>query len=281
MAHGHFLVRNRHNNTWYGRVTIPQSLRPLFNDRREIRQSLGTPDKQRAKRLSRLFWVQCQAGFERLQQQTSSSAPFTQSSAFIEWLSQNNKIGPHRDAMAYYIETFDVMGRKHVIDLDNPEQEKELALQLQANAAAILDRYKDQPAILERLLNLNTALLTPENKPETPTSFHDAVEAYFDKLSTQGRKGKKLAPRTLLHYKDKLTFWQQHFGSRKVHTLTLKELGDIQNWLTRLPSNLTKKGLTVEKAVKLAQGVSSEYPTIADKTRAEYIGQLKGILEYA
>ena len=101
--------------------------------------------------------------------------------------------------MAYYIETFDVMGRKHVIDLDNPEQEKELALQLQANAAAILDRYKDQPAILERLLNLNTALLTPENKPETPTSFHDAVEAYFDKLSTQGRKGKKLAPRTLLH----------------------------------------------------------------------------------
>ena len=78
-----------------------------------------------------------------------------------------------------------------------------------------------------------------------------------------------------------MTFWQQHFGSRKVHTLTLKELGDIQNWLTRLPSNLTKKGLTVEKAVKLAQGVSSEYPTIADKTRAEYIGQLKGILEYA
>ena len=97
MAHGQFLVRNRHNNTWYGRVTIPRSLRPLFNDRREIRQSLATTDKKRAKRLSRLFWVQCQAGFESLQQQTSPDVPFAKSSAFVEWLAQNNNIGPHRD----------------------------------------------------------------------------------------------------------------------------------------------------------------------------------------
>jgi len=66
MAHGHFLVRNRHHNRWYGRVIIPQRLRPLFHQRRELRLSLNTTDKRQAKRLSLAFWLQCQTGFERL-----------------------------------------------------------------------------------------------------------------------------------------------------------------------------------------------------------------------
>jgi len=51
MAQGHFLVRNRHQHHWYGRVVIPRHLRPAFNQRRELRTSLETPHKQLKQRM--------------------------------------------------------------------------------------------------------------------------------------------------------------------------------------------------------------------------------------
>ena len=280
MANGHFLIRNRHGQNWYGRVIIPQALRPQFNHRRELRISLQTPNKRYAVRLSRQFWLQCQSGFERLAQYTRQE-PFKDTRAFLHWLAQDTQ-GRRQTDMAYYIETFDVFGKKHVIDLDDPAREKELALELQANALAILDRYKDNPDILDRLMKIgHTDFSQPANQPESPTTFHDAVTLYIDKLESQGRKGKKLAPRTILHYKDKLTFWQRYFGHRAMHTLTLKELGEIHSWLPSLPANFMKKALSVDHAVKMAQNKSNRYPAISDKTRAEYLGQLKGLLEFA
>ena len=127
MSHGHFLVRNRHQNAWYGRVIIPLALRPLFSHRRELRLSLGTPDKQHAKRLSRLFWVQCQSGFEQLAKQPQRDQPFTNTTEFMAWLSENKNQG--HESM-YYIEFRDVLGRKHSIDLDDPKKELEFAKQL-------------------------------------------------------------------------------------------------------------------------------------------------------
>lgn len=280
MATGHFLVRNPHQHVWYGRVVIPRHLRDAFNQRRELRVSLNTPDKQQAVRRSRHFWLQCQFGFERLNIHPRPE-PFEDTRAFIHWLARNNQ-GHRQTDMAYYIETFDVFGKKHVIDLDDPAKEQELALALQANALAILDRYKDNPDILDRLLKIGHAEFSaPSNQPESPTAFHDAITTYLDKLESQGRKGKKLAQRTILHYKDKLTFWQKHFGQRPLHTLTLKELGEIQSWLPYLPANFMKKAISVDHAVKMAQSKSTRYPAISDKTRAEYLGQLKGLLEFA
>ena len=119
------------------------------------------------------------------------------------------------------------------------------------------------------------------NLPESPTTFHEAVDLYYSKLETQGRKGRKLAPRTLLHYRDKLKFWQKHFSQRQMHTLTLKELGEIQGWLPFLGANFTKKGYTVEQAVVQARGKGTRLLYISDKSRAEYLGQLKGLLEFA
>jgi len=282
MAQSQFLIRNRHNNTWYGRVIIPQSLRLYFSGKRELRHSLDTSNKNHAKRRSLQFWVQCQAGFERLQHQSALKGPFKQTRAFIEWLSQDDQQGRLPSTMAYYLETFDALGNKHVIDLDDPEKEKELALELHANAAAILERYKDNPEILARLMKIGHAeFSSPANQPETPTPFHEAVSLYLDKLFTQGRKGKQLAPSTLLNYKDRLLFWQAHFGQRQIHTLTLKELGDIQNWITYLPANLSKKSLSVDHAVKMAQNGSTRFRPISAKTRADYLGQLKGLLEFA
>ncbi|MEH6575649.1 MAG: DUF6538 domain-containing protein [Amphritea sp.] len=282
MSQGHFLVRNRHQTTWYGRVVIPSSLRPYFNGRRELRRSLSTADKQYAKRLSRCFWLQCQAGFERLKQQPSLKEPFRLTQEFTEWLYQEGVDGRSQSNMAYYIETFDVLGRKHVIDLDDPEAEQQLALELQANAAALLDRYKNSPEVLDRLLNIsNTEMSNPANQPESPTAFHEAIDLYLNKLTVQGRKGKKLAPRTLINYRDRLTFWQQHFEQRQIHTLTLKELGEIQNWITYLPANFKKKRVSTDHAVTMAQNKSNRFPPISDKTRGEYLGQLKGLLEFA
>lgn len=175
-----------------------------------------------------------------------------------------------------------MFGKKHVIDLDSPEQEKEFALQLRADAAALLHQYRNNPEILDRLLNLNAEHNPqPSNQPESPTPFNEVVDLYYRKLETQGRKGKQLAQRTLLHYKDKLKFWQTHFGYRPIHEIPLKELSEIQNWITKLPANYTKKRVSVDYAVTMAKNNSNHHPHISDKTRAEYLGQLKGIFEYA
>ena len=130
MAHGHFLVRNRHNNNWYGRVVIPRPLRPVFNNRREIRQSLGTPNKQRALRIScepnncpGCFGYNARRGLNDYN--STLSPPMRHSgrtSAFVEWLSQDGIQEPDQHIMADYIEIVDVLGRKHIIDMDNPNR---------------------------------------------------------------------------------------------------------------------------------------------------------------
>ena len=61
MAKSQFLVRNRHNNMYYGRVVIPLALRKQFAGKRELRLSLGTADKKQAKKLALSFWVQCES----------------------------------------------------------------------------------------------------------------------------------------------------------------------------------------------------------------------------
>lgn len=94
MSSAQFLFRNRHNNTWYGQVVVPKSLRSTFNGKRLIRQSLKTTDKRVAKRLALEFWVEWQKQFERIK--------------------QNRHRG---DADMRYIETTGVLGNKHVIDM--------------------------------------------------------------------------------------------------------------------------------------------------------------------
>jgi len=262
MAQGQFLIRNRHCNQWYGRVIIPQTLREHFHGKREFRRSLKTSDKTTAKRRALEFWVECQNGFERIEQEAND---------------------PMR-----YIETHDALGRKHVFDLDNPKDEQKLAREMHENANKLLAKFADNPEVLERLLAINDNALkqptnqtTPEPKPETVTPCHEAIDLYIQKLTTQGRKGKKLSQRTLLNYQGRLRFWQEVLEQTPVHELTLKGLAEIQTWMTRLPTNYTKKGTSTAKAIKMAQDSDSKHATISDKTRAEYLGQLKGFLEYA
>jgi integrase len=259
-----YLIRNRHSNQWYGRVVIPTLLRDQFNGKREVRRSLQTSNKTIAKRRALAFWLQCQEKFERIHLGEQSSMR--------------------------YIETHDALGRKHVFDLDDPKDEEKLAREMHENANKLLAKFSDNPEILERLLAINDKQLAQpapsptQVQPETATSFSEAVDLYIDKLNTQGRKGKKLSQRTLLNYQGRLTFWKEVFGNKHIHDITLSELSTIQIWLTRLPANFVKKGLTTEKAVKIAKTIG-DYPknlvSISDKTRAEYLGQLKGILEYA
>jgi integrase len=284
MPSGHFLVRNRHQLNWYGRVIIPLSLRSHFNGKRELRVSLKTPDKQRAKRLSRLFWVHCQTGFDRLASRPLSEGYFKQTGEFLDWagIPMNPRSKNKNNVMAKYIETTDALGHKHVIDLDDPEEERELAAAFHANALAMMEMFKSEPDVLLKLMQVGKAeFTTPEKTPESATSFDEAIDLYIEKLTHQGRKGKKLAPRTLLTYTDKLKFWQVHFGQRAVHSLTLKELADIQRWLIFLPANFAKKGQTVDSAIKEAREKQETYPPISPKTREEYLGQLKGLLEFS
>jgi hypothetical protein len=59
MATSQFLVRNRHDNIWYGQIIVRLTLRACFNSKRELRKSLGTADKVQAKRQALEFWAEC------------------------------------------------------------------------------------------------------------------------------------------------------------------------------------------------------------------------------
>ncbi len=275
MSSAQFLFRNRHSNTWYGQVVVPQSLRSAFNGKRLIRQSLKTTDKRLAKRLALEFWVEWQKQFE--------------------WIKHNRHRG---DADMRYIETTDVLGNKHVIDMKcgDAKAEIEAAQQIHQNIAKLIEQFKDDPETLKAVLGLHNRYyddtdsngkmnvggnLTPDNAPESPIACNEAIEAYLTKLKTQGRKGKRLSPKTLLGYSGRLEFWGEVLGNKFAHDITLKDIADIQLWLTKLPTSYMKKGMSTLKAVECAQTGHHKHAVISDVTRADYLGQLKGFLEYA
>jgi len=282
MASCQFLIRNRHQTVWYSRVIIPASLRTAFSGKRELRKSLGTPDKALAKRHSLDFWLDCQNGFDRLKENNNLNASFRNTDEFITWLSEHvhnqGEKSPMKD-----IDTTDALGRRHIIKLNgDTKAEAELAKQLHDDATVLILELKDNPEVLHDLLNLRDNHFPPtESPPETQTAVSEAIDLYIDKLNTQGRKGKKLAQRTLLNYQGRLEFWKVHFGQTPINEITLKELARIQTWITRLPVNFAKKGLSVQKAIEKAQNPEVKHKVISDKTRAEYLGQLKALLEYA
>jgi len=295
MAATQFLIRNRHCNVWYGRIVIPLRVRQHFNGKRELRKSLRTSDRTKAKRLALQFWIECQHGFDRLDDTLKAS--FTNTAEFVAWMTENLTgkemllhMPAHKRIQAFlegqlekrYLDIHDPFGNKTIINLGDPDKEAALALKLQERAAELLDRYKDNPAMLDRLFKTQNAepLTAPPDQPESPTPLSEAIDLYITKLNSQGRKGKKLAQRTLLNYQGRLEFWKEYFGDRVVHDITLKELSTIQNWLTQLPTNYTNKGLTTLAAIETAKSANHKHPVISDKTRAEYLGQLKGILEY-
>ncbi|WP_341501918.1 DUF6538 domain-containing protein [Gallaecimonas sp. GXIMD4217] len=272
MASSRFIIRNRHGNSWHGRIIIPSSLRTYFDGRKEIRRSLRTADRTVAVRRALALWLHFQKIFESLRQGDNKMAgkKFGHDSCNPETL---NKKAP--------ITLEDALGAPHHFDLGDPDKELEAAQRAQARAEALLERYKDNPEMLDRLFRVDRKIPKEEDAPQTPTPFNVTIDLYYKKLETQGRKGKRLAPRTLLDYKDKLTFWQDYFGDRMAHSITQKELSDIQGWLTRLPSNYAKKGLTAMQAADYAKAERSTLKSISDNTRAQYLGQLKGAFEYA
>ena len=243
MAATQFLVRNRHCNVWYGRIVIPLKLRDHFNGKRELRKSLGTSDRKSAKRLALEFWIECQNGFDQLDDTLEAS--FSNTAQFVTWMTEDLTgketllhMPPHKKIDKFlkgqhekrYLDIHDPFGNKTIINLGDPDKEAALALKLQEKAAELLEKYKDNPAMLDRLFKTQNAqpLSTTQDQPESPTPLSEAIDLYITKLNSQGRKGKKLAQRTLLNYQGRLEFWKEYFGGRFVHDITLKELSSIQ-----------------------------------------------------
>ena len=327
MTAKHYLLQNRHSNIWYGRITIPKDLRPRFNGKREIKRSLRTADKKQAKTLSLKLWVQCQEGFERLKTANHEAVVFDDSTAFLGWLEQDHtRRAAHMDLKTLFdritgrkkqkgsssrelgtrdwIEFSDKIGNKFKVDFNDPEKEAKLALTLQQQ---ILDKY-------EQVYRQDT----PEDQsslPETVATFTEAADLYIERLKNQGRKGKKLSQRTLLSYEGRLIFWAEYFEDRCVHDITLRELGEVQDWLPWLMPNYKKRKNKAGNPISTAQAISvakkaraagtratgqtqravtvAGGPTgrtaeqsrhyndhISEKTLAEYLGQLKGVLEF-
>ena len=229
MATTQFLVRNRHCNVWCGRIVIPLRIREHFNGKRELRKSLGTSDRKSAKRLALQFWIECQHGFDRLDDTPESS--FTSTAQFVSWMTEDLtgkekllRMPPHKkidkllkgQADKRYLDINDPFGNRSRIELGDPDKEAALALKLQEKAAELLEKYKDNPAMLDRLFKTQNAqpLSESPDQPESPTPLSEAIDLYITKLNSQGRKGKKLAQRTLLNYQGRLEFWKEYFGDR-------------------------------------------------------------------
>ncbi len=195
MAISQFLVRNRHCTVWYGRIVIPLKLREHFNGKREIRKTLGTSDRKAAKRLALQFWVNCQDGFDRLEENITREDSLTNTGQFLAWLPQELTdketplhMPPHRKIEKFlkgrhekrYLDLNDPFGNKYVINLGDPEKEAGLALKLQENAAALLEKYKDNPEMLDRLFKVQNSqsLPTHPDQPESPTALSEAIDLY-------------------------------------------------------------------------------------------------------
>ncbi|GEM_PF-3123377 len=78
---------------------------------------------------------------------------------------------------AHAISFRDPFGRTHVIDFGDADKEQALALKLQERAEALLERYSDNPEMLDRLFRV-------ENAPPLTTNGYKPVELHL-KL-TQG-----------------------------------------------------------------------------------------------
>lgn len=195
----HFLVRNRHQNNWYGRVIISLSLRTQFCDRREIQRSLKTNDRSQAKKSAMRFWLQCQDGFEQLKSQSSLKSSFQRNQDFFDWLS-----------------------------------------------------YNHEQTIVKNTTKTNTRF-------GTAIPFYEAADHYYLKIQTQGEKRKRLEAHTLLGYQSHLAFWKAYFGDRSVDGISNQELFDIQQWITWLPVNYHRKGISTKLA--RYEGTTSPWST--------------------
>ena len=180
MATSQFLIRNRHDNVWYGRIVVPLKLRACFNGKRELRKSLGTADKVQAKRQALEFWVECQNGFDRLKDNNTLQASFKNTAHFLTWIVEELTgketplhMRPHKkidkllkgQQEKRYLDINDPFGNKTVIDLGDPDKEAALALKLQEKAAELLETYKDNPAMLDRLFRTQNAQPLPTVLP--------------------------------------------------------------------------------------------------------------------
>ena len=288
----HYLIRNRHSNVWYGRVVIPEPLRPHFNGQSEIRRSLRTTDKKQAKFLSLELWVQCQKGFEHLRYTADIQPPFDSSAAFLSWLTADREQG-YVQSMKKIIRMRDRLGNEYEIDTGSAQGDAQAAAELARLNAHLykewIEEYqetKDEHAVYNFIGRANEERRLADTAPETAMPFNEAADLYIDRLKTQGRKGRKLAQRTLLHYEAYLEFWKEYFETRPVHEITLTELGEIQDWLPWLQPNYKKKKdkrghpISTSAAIEQAKLRSNREDTLSDKSVAEYLGQLKGLLEF-
>lgn len=313
MASQQFLIRNRHQNQWYGRVIIPVSLREHFNGKRELRKSLGTSSKRKAKCLSLSFWLQCQTGFARLSTHTQNTFSFADTKGFIRWLGCNTEqhgiqghmtskndndkpqIVEYDNNSLNVIVIKDALGNEAQIDFNDPEKEAVLSLELQRQSAALIEqyieKYKDEPELLARIIgrqNMPRDLPTRQTEnAQTSKPFDEVIDLYLNKLKNQGRKGKLLSPRTLDNYVGRLLFWREYFQSRPINSLTRPELGEIQDWLPFIPPNYKKRRnkfgecYSTLDAIAQAKEQIGGTDTISTKTLAEYLGQLKALLEFS
>ena len=111
--------------------------------------------------------------------------------------------------------------------------------------------------------------------PEALTPFDQIINLYIDKLKNQGRKGKKLSQRTLINYEGRLEFWRDYFGKRPAYQVTLKELGEIQDWLPWLMPNYKKRGQSTEAAILGAKEQKTPMTSFPTRPQRNISGSLK------
>src|SRR3984893_9534582 len=289
---------HRRGGIWWHRVTVPPQLRPIIG-KVELLRSLKTGDLARARGAAVIAEARAQAVIDKARRQFEAehadivelSEPEPWSLA-VEWLLNAEKRTPvdktpqelvaeaestifgvagDNEHLLVRAETIDTL-REHAIGELTPESTNRLlGFMSQAiieHAKRILVRHSD------RTLNLNSRFsdAKPNNLPAI--SFEECVRRFRTKYQKPNRAEKT---RTSEFAQDKLFF--DCFGARTpVRLVGREEVIRFEEALNRLPSNATRRGITMKDALESSIPLG---PPMAARTKNEHLDALRAIFKFA
>jgi integrase len=268
-----FLVRNRPGSTWQARVYVPKHLQHLFHGRAQLKKTTGHRDKRQAGRAAAIFWAQCQALFDDLDQQMKKKKS-RKSDTFDLGL----------------VTTVDVLGNSQTFDWGgdkNPKlakMELDAAKDFQKAAVEVLERHKDNPELIKALKSANTAtaVTTDPNTPETVMTWEELFDKYVAKERERvSDPTHKITQTSFDEYEPHRKLWEGYFANREVHTIKRAEIKEVESWLKNLPTSLKQRKLSILDGIAMAKSNHHKLDTLSAGSYNHYQRQIAGLLKYA
>jgi len=251
MTYQTFISKNRHNNYQF-RIVIPLAIRPLFNNKREIRRSLRTDSRSTAIYRARFMWVKFQEVFKSV---------------------SDNKKSEGNEIFSMGLMThIDAFGDESTIDFNgNHELEIKHVNKLNKEKAELL---------------LKNPQLRKQNKNTTPTSSKLAInqvsfDSVADSFLSAFKREKDVMSNTVDGYRASFQIFSIILNNANFDKLTKSDTNKCREQIYRLPKNLKSKKLNQAEITKLLCSDSNKYASISRDTAVKYLRHLKQLCQFA